>query len=143
MNNDFIKGAFAGMGALLGVLVLGFFVFSYFNSRVLVLDNTSNVINVTSADGSKNLGYVFVDMGKLTSTVEDEEFVKYYDANKFALADAEYTYKTEIINSNNEVEEREVKTVRNNDDFAFGLVEKLTTDLKDKFTFKVETLIIQ
>jgi predicted glycosyltransferase involved in capsule biosynthesis len=143
MENQTIKGAFIGAGALLAVLILGVFVFSYFNNQVTPTENTISVITVKSSDGTKDLGLVFVDMGTLTSTVTDTDFKTYYDANKIQLAEATYTYEAETLDStSNTVILSDVSTVRSDSDFVYGLVKKMSTDLKDKYLLTAEELVV-
>jgi hypothetical protein len=142
MDSNSIKWAIIGMGGLLAVLVIGVLSFNFFNQRVSQVDNTVNVINVSSIDENTNYGILYVDMGKLVSTVTDADFATYYEANKIALATVEYTYKTTVLNDDGTTTDQDVVTNIDLTDFPYGLETKLSTDMKDKYTFTVTEAVI-
>jgi hypothetical protein len=141
MDGKTVRGAFLGVGALLAVLIIGLFVFNYFNQRVMVIDNSVSVVTVMSKDGTTDLGIVYVDTGELVSTVEDADFNTYFDTNKKTLLNGIYKYTASILQDNGSMKDQEVETDKSLEDFADGLIIKLQTDLGEKYSFRVDEMI--
>lgn len=142
MDSQVIKGTFIGMGVLLAVLIMGVLTFNYFNQKVEVVDNTETIIVVSKADESEELGYVSADLTELTTTVEDEEFLKYFNENKKTLFEESYEYKTDVQYEDGTIIETFIVTDNSYADFLNGMIVKLQEELKDKYSLKLSEIVL-
>lgn len=144
MDSQVLKGTFIGMGVLLAVLIMGVLTFNYFNQKVALSNDTVSAVKVVTAEDEKLVGYVYVDMGKLVSTVKDEAFAEYFNMKKGEWSTTDLTYKFSLMNEDGTLSEDEAETNISFESFVFGLIAKLeeNSTLSENFNFEVVEIMV-